>query len=100
MDQDRNVLYSYGFAQETAERIIDFIEENQMDCTWNIYSIDTWIVKDKADPRVVREENIVHAQAAEGTIDDLPKDAIISKLLCMCNPDCILDIEEFRRPLQ
>lgn len=94
MDQDRNVLYSNGFLQRTAARIIDFIEDKQMDCTWNIYSIDTWIVKDKMDPRVMREENIVHAQATEGTVEDLPEDAYVSKILCMCNPDCILDIEE------
>lgn len=94
MDQDRKVLYSNGFSQETAVKIINFIEKHQMDCSWNIYSMDTWIVKDKTDPRIMREENIVHAQAAEGTVKDLPENALISKILCMCNPDCILDIEE------
>lgn len=116
LDEDRKVLYSDDFEKETAVRVIDFIEENQMDCTWNIYTIpyrtdpacpaeagvtgcspgieDTWIVKDKTDPRVVREENIVHAYAAEGTAADLPEGARIGKILCMCSPDRILDIEE------
>lgn len=67
---------------------------SDFDCTWNIYSMDTWIVKDKKDPRVIREENIVHAMAVEGTVDMLDDDADIGKILCMCNPDCILDIEQ------
>ncbi len=56
--------------------------------------MDTWIVKDKKDPRVIQEENIVHATAVEGTVNMLDTSADIGKILCMCNPDCILDIEK------
>lgn len=94
MDADRRVLYSKGFSQELAGKIIAFIEKNQLDCSWNIYSMDTWIVKDRNDPRVVCEENIVHAEATEGTVDLLPDDAEIGKILCICNPGRILDIEQ------
>lgn len=74
--------------------MIEFIEINQFDCSWNIYSKDTWIVKDKSDPRIVREENIVQAKAIAGTIDILSDNADVGKILCMCNPDSILDIEQ------
>lgn len=79
---------------DLAERVIEFIEINQFDCSWNIYSKDTWIVKDKSDPRIVREENIVQAKAIAGTIDILSDNADVGKILCMCNPDSILDIEQ------
>lgn len=93
LDESRNVLYSRGFSKETARAVIAFIEERRFDCAWNIYSMDTWIVKNKRDPRVIREEATVQANAAEGTIDMLPEDAEIGKILCMCSPDHILRIE-------
>lgn len=94
LDENRNVLYSKGFSKETAKQVITFIEDQKLDCSWNIYSMDTWIVKNKQDPRIIREENIVHASAVEGTADMLSEDADVGKILCMCNPDCILDIEQ------
>jgi len=94
LDNNRNILYSRGFEKKVASDVISFIENNQLDCSWNIYSLDTWIVKDKKDPRIIREENIVHAQSIEGTIDLLEDDAPIGKILCMCNPEKILDIEK------
>lgn len=94
LDENRNILYSKGFSKKTASQIIKFIEYNNFDCSLNIYSVDTWIVKNKKDPRIIQEENIVKANAVEGSIDMLSDNADIGKILCMCNPDCILDIEE------
>ena len=94
LDENRKILYSKGFSREIAKKVIGFIEKNQFDCSWNIYSLDTWIVKYRHDPRIIREENIVQAKAIEGTADMLPDNADIGKILCMCNPDCILDIEQ------
>lgn len=94
LDENRNVLYSRGFSRRIAKQVIEFIEENHFDCSWNLYSMDTWIVKDKRDPRVIREEEIVQACAVEGTVDMIAEDADIGKILCMCNPDCILEIEQ------
>ena len=53
-----------------------------------------WIVKSKQDPRILREESIVHASAVKGTIHMLPDTAKVGKILCMCNPDRILEIEQ------
>ena len=60
--------------------------------SWCIYSLDEWIVKDKNDPRIINEENIVKAQATQGTIDSVT-DNEINKILCICNPEKIIEIE-------
>lgn len=93
MDAERNILYSKGFSKEKAAEVIRHIEDNHMECTWNIYSTDTWLVKDKADFNVIHEENIVHAQAQKGDITSLADGAEVHKILCMCDPGKILDIE-------
>ena len=94
LDENENVLYSEGFSRDDAAEMIRFIESNQLDCTWNIYSMDTWIVKDRSDPRVRREENIVKANSIEGSALSLDPSAKVGKILLMCNPDKILDIEQ------
>lgn len=94
MDADRNILYSKGFSKETAAKVVQYIESSQLDCTWNIYSIDTWLVKDKSNPAVVREENIVQAQASQGDAASLDEGAEVNKILCMCNPEKMSEIEQ------
>ena len=36
LDENENVLYSEGFSREDAAQMVEFIESNQLDCTWNI----------------------------------------------------------------
>ncbi len=93
LDRSGNILYSTGIDKSTAKQVITFIETSGFDCSWNIYSVDTWIVRDRKDPRIIREENIVNTQAVEGNADLLPDDAQIGKILCMCSPDKIMEIE-------
>lgn len=87
LDEGGNVLQSKGFSKKTAKKIIQFIEEENFDCTWNVYSMNTWLVNDRSDPRVIREENIVEAEAIEGTVGDLPFGVEVGKVLCMCNSE-------------
>ena len=94
LDENEKVLYSEGFSCKAAGQLIQFIEAGNFDCTWNIYSMDTWIVKDRSDVRVRREEAIVNAVATEGSVSALPHNAKVGKMLCMCNPDKILEIEK------
>ena len=94
LDENEKVLYSEGFSRETAGQIIQFIEAGNFDCTWNVYSVDTWIVKDRSDMRIRREEAIVNATAAEGSVYDLSRNAKVGKILCICNPDKISEIEK------
>ena len=93
MDDKKNTVYSTGFSKETAENVINFIEEERFDCCWNLYFGDNWIVRDKKDERVICEENIVHTEAVEGTIDLVPDNAEVEKILCICNPEKTIEIE-------
>lgn len=93
LDDKKNTVYSTGFDKETAENVINFIEEEKFDCCWNLYSGDNWIVKNKKDPRVICEENIVHTEAVEGTLDLLPDNTEVGKILCICNPEKTIEIE-------
>lgn len=65
----------------------------KFDLSWCLYSFDEWIVKSRKDPRIIREETIVEATSLEGTIDTLSS-SVVHKILCICNPDRILEIEE------
>ena len=93
LDDKKNTVYSTGFSKETAENVINFIEEERFDCCWNLYFGDNWIVRDKKDERVICEENIVHTEAVEGTIDLVPDNAEVEKILCICNPEKTIEIE-------
>lgn len=93
LDEDKNILFHKGIPKEFAKKIIEFIESNNFDMSWCIYSIDEWIVKDKSDPRIIREETVVKANAMQGNID-LVTDEEINKILCICNPEKIEEIEE------
>ncbi len=94
LDEADKVLFSEGISKRNAKSVIDYLEGENLDCTWNVYSKDDWLVKDKKDSRVINEENIVEASATLGTVDDLKDDTDIGKILCMCNPKATDDIEQ------
>ncbi|WP_408069238.1 Cof-type HAD-IIB family hydrolase [Butyrivibrio sp. JL13D10] len=94
IDENNNILHSEGFGANEARKILSFIEDGNFPCTWNIYSEELWIVNDRSDERVRIEEDIVEVSATEGNIELLPKDAVVGKLLCMCESDDICDIED------
>lgn len=85
-DENRQVVHTQGFSADTARQVVDYVETHHLDCTWNIYAGDLWLTKSRQAPRVVVEESIVGIQATEGTAADLPADAVVGKVLCMCNP--------------
>lgn len=93
LDENRNVLFHKGIKKSNVKKLIEFIESSQFDMSWCIYSLDEWIVKDKSDPRIIREENIVKAEAVQGDVNSITDDEI-NKILCICNPEKILEIEE------
>lgn len=93
LDENRNIIYEKGMKISTAEKIIEYIKENKFDLTWNIYSFDDWISQRKNDARVQIEEKAVEAESREGNIHTLPENTIVHKILCMCNPDKIIEIE-------
>lgn len=93
IDENNNIIHSEGFGAEDAKSIISYIEDSNLDCTWNVYSEEMWIVNDRSDLRVRIEEDIVEVEATQGSIELLPENAIVGKLLCMCEPQNICSIE-------
>lgn len=93
MDERGQVLHSQGFSRETAREVIDFAEREGLPLAWNLYSGDDWIVRDRTDPRVAREESIVEACAREGSVDSLAPDAPVHKILCICEPGTVEAVE-------
>lgn len=92
IDAQGGVLASSALAHEDAARVLSFVEGAALECTWNIYGGDLWLVKDRADPRVAREESIVHTASSEGSLASVGKGEV-HKILLMCESDAILAIE-------
>ena len=93
LDEDKNVLYENGFRKEEANEVVQFLEEKKFPLSYNIYTKDNWLVKER-DARIRNEEDIVEATASIGTIDSVKDDEIVDKLLLMCDKDEILNIEK------
>lgn len=86
LDENRNVLFHRGIPKADAQKIVDFIEEKQLDTAWCFMSLEQWVVKDRSDPRVQEQEQLVKTQAQEGTIDSIV-DPQVNKILCISHPD-------------
>lgn len=52
LDEARRVLHAEGLSRSETGQVLTYIEEKQFDCVWNVFSMDTWITKEKHDPRV------------------------------------------------
>lgn len=98
LDEDRNVLFHKGMEKALAERIVGALEDSPFDVTWSVYALDEWIIKDKDDPRIIKEERIVKAQAVQGSVASTAADRI-SKILCICDPAETRGVEELLKKL-
>lgn len=92
LDEDRQVLFHRSFRREAARKVTAFLDAAGFDQTWSVFSFDQWFAKDKSDPRILREEGIVRAQAQQGDVDS-PASEEISKLLCLCAPGAMDPLE-------
>lgn len=93
LDEHRHVLYSNGLTYQVAEAVINYIENNNIPCVWNIFSDDRWIVKDKTNHRVIEEEHIVEVEAEQGPLSSINQNDTIHKILCICDVKKIDEIE-------
>ena len=93
LDENRNVLYSRGFSPEIAKEIMDFLDQSPWFCTWNLFAGDSWLGKDLSDYWVKEEEEIINNKAQMGDTSSLPDGVQIHKILCMCRPEDICEIE-------
>jgi len=86
LDENRNLLFQNGIEPAKAQTIIRFITSKQYNTALCIYAHDQWIVRDKNDERVKREESIVQVPAQQGSLSDVTGSAI-HKLLCMSDAE-------------
>lgn len=93
LDEDGAVLFSRGIEKSLAAEIISFLEKSGFSAAWNLYSYDQWLVRDRSDPKIAKEESIVHAKSEEGGISDMKGD-VVHKILCICDPEDIDSIEK------
>ena len=49
-----------------ALKIINYIEANNFDIAWCIYSFDDWLVKDCLDPRIIKENKLLRPNLVKG----------------------------------
>lgn len=94
LDDNKHIIFEKGMSSKRAVDIIEYIEKEEFDMSWCVYSFDQWIVKDRKDSRIQREENIVEALSTEGTIEDIAQLSTVHKILCICHPKQISDIEK------
>lgn len=94
LDENKKILYEKGITHQKASEIIKFIEENNFDVAWNLYSFDDWITPNRNDPKIQHEEEMLKTLSKEGQIDSLPKDQIFHSIMLICNPDEIAEIRD------
>lgn len=94
LDYHKNIIFEKGMRTNQVIEVIQYIEKKKFDISWCIYSFDQWIVKDRQDPRIQREEDIVETLSIEGTIEDIAKLPTVHKMLCICHPKQILYVEK------
>ena len=92
VDDDGTVLYESGMEKEDVRPLIEFLDT--LPLAWNIYTKDTWYVKDVHDERVKIEADYVRATPHVGNVDSLDDGPVVCKVLCMCVPGTILDCEK------
>ena len=85
LDEDQNILYEKGISISDASKIIDVIEKKCPHVTWNVFTSEDWIVKDRTDPHVIHEETVVETTSIEGSLQSLSDTLMVDKILCMCD---------------
>lgn len=90
---DDRVLFSRGMEKGLAGEILRVITENGFKAAWCLYSFDQWLVRDRTDPRIIREEEIVQVQAEEGTMDSVVGD-VVHKIMCISSDSAETDLLE------
>nr|MBQ8245354.1 HAD family phosphatase [Oscillospiraceae bacterium] len=93
LDENRKVLFHRGIPKERVKEILAFIEQEQLDMTWSLHSLEQWVVKDRTDSRVLEQEALVQARSEEGTADSIA-DPQINKILCICAPGKLPEIQK------
>ena len=97
LDEDQNILYEKGISISDASKIIDVIEKKCPHVTWNVFTSEDWIVKDRTDPHVIHEETVVETTSIEGSLQSLSDTLMVDKILCMCDSEYMSPSETLLR---
>lgn len=94
LDHEGNELFSTVIDTDDAVRIKRYLDESLPDVTVATYGFHDWIVDDRSDPRIEREEYFVQAQSREcsdlvGTFGSRG----VHKFLLMGEPSSILEAQ-------
>lgn len=82
-------LLSRPIALGCALEVRDFVACDVPDVTCMAYGYHTWVVSDRSDPRVVREERIVGVKSVEGTLEEHFSGRGLHKFLLVGEPAAI-----------
>ena len=83
LDETGKVLISRFFNAKEAAEICRYVDEQDNDAAWNIYSGYVWYCSEEKSPRVKNEERIVDVKATPTTINQLEKLQGVHKGLIM-----------------
>lgn len=87
LDETGKVLISRFFNAKEAAEICRYVDEQDNDAAWNIYSGYVWYCSEEKSPRVEHEESIVKVQATPTTIEQIAKLQGVHKGLIMGEPE-------------
>lgn len=90
LDRFRQPVHSVGVDQAVAVAVKNRVAEIRPALASCVYSFGQWIVDDIADPRIVREIEIVEVQPVEGQVEKLltPGNEV-HKIFCVGEPEDI-----------
>ncbi len=83
LDETGKVLISRFFDAKEAAEICRYVDEQDNDAAWNIYSGYVWYCSEEKSPRVKNEERIVDVKATPTTINQIEKLQGVHKGLIM-----------------
>lgn len=94
LDENKKIIYQKGITHQKATEIVNYIEENNFDIVWNLFSFDDWITPDRSHPKIQLEEQALKTVSTEGQINSLPKDQVYHSIMLICNPNEIIEIRD------
>ncbi|WEV60104.1 Cof-type HAD-IIB family hydrolase [Streptococcaceae bacterium ESL0729] len=85
-DENGEIVFSKTMDAKEAAGICDFVARNLVGVVWNAYSYSTWLVQNKEDYWIKKEEASVSLTSKEGDIQDVSDLPSVHKLLLMGEP--------------
>ena len=93
LDHSKNIMYEKGMTTEEMLEVLQFVEANLPEATWNVYTASKWIVKDRSNPRVLKEVSVVEVEPTGTDLSDIGFSEQIGKVLLMCDSESIERME-------